>query len=74
MHIKKGDSVIVLAGKDKGKSGKVLRAFPSENKVLVGGINMKKTHQKPKKSGAKGETIEKSFPIHASNVKLESSK
>jgi len=71
MHIKKGDNVIVLTGKDKGKSGKVLRALPREDKVLVEGINLKKVHERAKKSGAKGEIIEKAFPLHASNVKLE---
>ncbi|MEX0919167.1 MAG: 50S ribosomal protein L24 [Parcubacteria group bacterium] len=70
MHVKKGDNVIVTVGKDKGKSGKILRTLPREDKVLVEGLNTKKVHQKPKKSGAKGETIEKSFPIHASNVRL----
>jgi large subunit ribosomal protein L24 len=69
MHVKKGDSVIVLSGKDKGKSGKILRAFPKENAVLVEGVNIKKVHQKRKAGGKKGEIIEKAFPIHASNVK-----
>lgn len=71
MHVKKGDNVIVLAGKDKGKSGKILRAIPKENQVLVEGVNMKKVHQKPKKSGNKGSVIEKNFPIHVSNVKKQ---
>ncbi len=71
MHVKKGDNVIVLAGKDKGKVGKIVRAFPKEDKVLVEGVNAKKVHQKPKKSGEKGATIEKNFPIHVSNVKLK---
>ncbi|MEK7135430.1 MAG: 50S ribosomal protein L24 [Patescibacteria group bacterium] len=70
MHVKKGDNIIVLAGKDKGKSGKILRALPSENKVLVEGVNMKKVHERSKKGKGKGQIIEKSFPIHVSNVKL----
>lgn len=70
MHVKKGDSVIVLSGKDKGKSGKILRAFPKETRVLVEGINIKKVHQKRKAGGKKGEVVEKAFPIHASNVKV----
>ena len=70
MHVKKGDNVIVLAGKDKGKTGKILKAFPKEDKVLVEGVNAKKIHQRPKKSGQKGSIIEKNFPIHVSNVKL----
>lgn len=70
MKIKKGDNVIVLAGKDKGKSGKVVRALPKDDRVLVEGVNVKKVHQRAKASGKKGEIIEKNFPIHVSNVKL----
>lgn len=70
MHVKKGDNVIVLAGKDKGKTGKILRAFPREEKVLVEGVNIKSVHERAKKSGGKGMIVEKSFPIHVSNVKL----
>ncbi|MFZ2484794.1 MAG: 50S ribosomal protein L24 [Minisyncoccia bacterium] len=70
MHVKKGDNIIVLAGKDKGKTGKILRALPKEDQVLVEGVNIKKVHERAKKSGAKGTIIEKSFPIHVSNVKL----
>ncbi|MEK7227602.1 MAG: 50S ribosomal protein L24 [Patescibacteria group bacterium] len=68
MHVKKNDTVLILAGKDKGKTGKILRAFPKENLVLVEGVNLKKVHQRPK-SGKKGSIIEKNFPIHASNVR-----
>ena len=68
MKIKKGDNVIVIAGKDKGKTGKVISAFPKENTVLVEGINISKKHQKAKKSGAKGQIIDKIMPINASNV------
>lgn len=74
MKIKKGDNVIVLTGKDKGKSGKVVRAFPREDRVLVEGVNIKKVHEKPKKKGAKGQIVEKAYPIHVSNVKKHSSK
>lgn len=70
MHVKKGDNVIVLAGKDKGKKGKILKAFPRFDEVLVEGVNIKKVHERAKKSGTKGSVIEKSFPIHVSNVKL----
>jgi len=70
MHVKKNDNVIVLAGKDKGKTGKILRALPKEDKVLIEGINVKKVHEHAKKKGGKGGIIEKSFPIHVSNVKL----
>ena len=70
MHVKKGDNIIVLTGKDKGKIGKILKAFPKKNSVLVEGVNLKKVHQRAKKSGSKGTIIEKNFPIHVSNVKL----
>ncbi|MEK7461847.1 MAG: 50S ribosomal protein L24 [Patescibacteria group bacterium] len=71
MHVKKGDNVIVLAGKDKGKTGKILKAFPRENQVLIEGVNVKKVHERARKSGAKGTIIEKNFPIHVSNVKIQ---
>ena len=70
MHVKKNDIVKVLTGKDKGKVGKILRAFPKLNLVLVEGVNIKKVHERSKKSGAKGTVIEKNFPIHVSNVKI----
>lgn len=70
MHIKKDDKVIVLTGKDKGKTGTVTKAFPKEGKVIVSGINVLKVHQKPRKSGEKGQIIDKTMPINASNVKL----
>jgi len=69
MHIKKDDKVIVLTGKDKGKSGTITKAFPKENKVIVSGINILKTHQKPRRSGEKGQIVDKTMPINASNVK-----
>ena len=71
MHVKKIDIVIVLKGKDKGKSGKILRALPKEDAVLVEGLNIKKVHQRAKKSGEKGQVVDKSFPIHVSNVALK---
>jgi large subunit ribosomal protein L24 len=70
MHVKKGDNVVILAGKDKGKTGKILRSLPREDKVLVEGVNSKKVHRRGRKAGEKGETIEKNFPVHVSNVKL----
>ncbi len=70
MNIKKNDTVYIRSGKDKGKTGKVLRALPKEMKVLVEGVNIKKSHQKGRKSGDKGQIIEKSYPIPASSVSL----
>ncbi len=68
MHIKKGDKVKVLSGKDKGKTGVVSKAMPKENKVIVAGVHVSKVHQKPRKSGEKGQIIEKAMPIHVSNL------
>jgi large subunit ribosomal protein L24 len=70
MHIKKDDNVIVLTGKDKNKKGTVIKALPKENKVIVSGVNILKKHSKPRKSGQKGQIIEKTMPIDVSNVKL----
>ena len=69
MKIKKGDNVKVITGKDKGKSGKIVRVLVKENKVIVEGLNMMKKHQRPRKSGEKGSMINMAMPIHASNVK-----
>ena len=70
MKIKKGDNIIVIAGKDKGKNGKVVKAFPKENLILVEGVNVVKKHQRPTKSGAKGQVVEKAMPINVSNVMI----
>ncbi len=69
MKLKKGDNVIVITGKDKGKKGKILKVMPKEDRVLVEGVNIKKKHKKPTRD-AKGQTIEVSFPVTASNVML----
>ena len=71
MKIKKGDKVRVISGKDKGKSGVVLRAFPRENAVLVEGVALYKRHMKGS-TGKVGRIIEKSRPINVSNVALVS--
>lgn len=69
MKIKKGDSVIVLTGKDKGKKGEVLRAIPTESRVVVSGVNVVKKHTKPTQFAA-GGIEEKELSIHISNVAL----
>ncbi|OHA93345.1 MAG: 50S ribosomal protein L24 [Candidatus Zambryskibacteria bacterium RIFCSPLOWO2_02_FULL_39_26] len=69
MHVKKDDKVIVLTGKDKSKTGLVIKALPKENKVIVSGVNVLKVHKKPRKSGEKGQIIDKTMPIHVSNVR-----
>ena len=61
---------MVLAGKDRGKSGTVLRAFPKKDRVLVEGIAIVKKHQKARRSGSLGQIIEKPMPIHISNLSL----
>ncbi len=68
MNIKKGDTVVVITGKDKGKSGKVLEVFPKQNKVLVENINIVSRHTKPKSAQEKGGIIKKPAPINASNI------
>ncbi len=70
MKLKKGDNVIVIAGKDKGKKGKIVRVLPAENKIVVEGLNISKKHQRPRKSGEKGQVIKMAMPIHASNVMI----
>jgi large subunit ribosomal protein L24 len=69
MKLKKGDNVKIITGKDKGKSGKIVRVLVKENKIIVDGLNMMKKHQRPRKSGEKGTMINIAMPIHASNVK-----
>jgi len=70
MKIKKGDNVIVIAGANKGKKGKVIKALPLLNKVIVDGVNMrKKAHKSTNTGGDRSEIIEKAMPIDVSNVK-----
>lgn len=70
LHVKKDDKVVVITGKDKGKKGRVIAAFPRENRVLVEGVNMVKRHTKPSQANPQGGIINKEAPIHASNVML----
>ncbi|MFH1181067.1 MAG: 50S ribosomal protein L24 [bacterium] len=70
MRIKKGDTVLIISGKDRTRKGKILKAFPKEKRVLVEGINLRKKHQRPKKSGEKGQVIELPGTISVSSVKL----
>jgi large subunit ribosomal protein L24 len=71
LHIKKGDTVVVLSGNEKGKTGKVTKAFPKTGMVLVEGVGMRKKHQKARREGQHGQIIDKQFPIQASNVGLK---
>jgi len=70
MKLKKGDNIIVLAGKDKGKKGKIIRSMPKLDKVIIEGINVSKKHQRPRRSNEKGSVVDTAMPIHVSNVKL----
>ncbi|GAA0304443.1 large subunit ribosomal protein L24 [Gracilibacillus halotolerans] len=68
MHVKKGDKVQVIAGKDKGKQGNILAVFPKKDRVLVEGINMVKKHAKPSQENPQGGILNQEASIHVSNV------
>ena len=68
MKIKKGDNVVVISGKDKGKEGTVSRVMPRSNQLLVDGINVVKKHQKPSGKNQRGGVIDRDMPLDASNV------
>ena len=70
MKLKKGDKVIVIAGKSKGQEGSIVRVLPSDDLVVVDGINMVKKHRKPSQQNRKGQIIEKVMALHVSNVQL----
>lgn len=70
MKIRKGDTVKVIAGKDKGKTGSVIATLSEKDQVVVEEVNIVKRHQKNKRSRSQGQIIEKSMPIHVSNVSL----
>lgn len=70
MHVRSKDQVVVIAGDDKGKQGKILAAFPKENRVTVEGVAMVKKHQKSRQQGEPGGIITKESPINVSNVML----
>ncbi|SEU01105.1 large subunit ribosomal protein L24 [Salinibacillus kushneri] len=68
MHVKKGDKVMVISGKDKGKQGTVLEAFPKKDRVLVEGVNLVKKHAKPSQDNPQGGILTQEAAIHVSNV------
>ena len=68
MRVKKDDTVVVIAGKDKGKTGKVVKVFPKTNKVIVEGVNVVTKHQKPSAINPQGGIVNKEASIHISNV------
>jgi len=74
MHVKSGDTVQVISGKDKGKVGEIIRALPQESKVIVKGVNIKTKHVKPTQEGESGRIVTQEYPIDSSNVMLYSTK
>jgi large subunit ribosomal protein L24 len=68
MKLKKGDTVVVIAGKDKGVEGEIIRVLPKENKVIVSGVNIAKRHRKARSQRDKAGIIDKDMPMDASNV------
>ncbi|NET31820.1 MAG: 50S ribosomal protein L24 [Cyanothece sp. SIO1E1] len=74
MHVKKGDTVQLIAGKEKGKVGEVLQTFPKLSKVIVKGVNIQTKHVKPQQEGESGQITTNEAPIHSSNVMLYSDK
>lgn len=70
MEIKSGDTVLIIAGKDKDKNGKVLEVFPKDNRIIVEGLNIVRKHVRPKKEGEKGQRVEVPRSIDISNVKI----
>jgi large subunit ribosomal protein L24 len=68
--IKKGDRVVILAGKDKGKTGEVIRAIPKDMKVVVSGVNVHARHRKPSQTSPQGGIERKEAPLHVSNVAI----
>ncbi len=70
MKVRKGDTVIVIAGNDKGKTGSIKLVDPAAGRVVVEGVNLRWKHRKPTQKDPKGERLQLEFPIHASNVML----
>ena len=68
MHVRKGETVIVIAGNDKGRTGTIQRVYTAENRVLVEGVNLRWKHKRPTKDKPKGERVQEACSIHASNV------
>lgn len=70
MHIRTGDNIIMLSGKDRGKTGKILRVLAKSGKAVVESLNLIKRHQRPKKQGQKGEIVSRPRPVDISDVML----
>ncbi len=74
MHVKAGDTVQIIAGKDKGKIGEIVKSFPKLSQVIVKGVNIKTKHVKPQQEGESGRIVNLEYPIHSSNVMIYSTK
>lgn len=74
LHVKKGDTVQVISGSDKGKVGEVLQTLPKTSKIVVKGVNIRTKHVKPQQEGESGQIVSSEAPIHSSNVMLYSEK
>ncbi|MBE9108465.1 50S ribosomal protein L24 [Nodosilinea sp. LEGE 07298] len=74
MHVRKGDTVQVIAGRDRGKVGEVLTVIPKTSQVVVEGVNIRTKHVKPQQEGESGQIVTQEAPIHSSNVMLYSEK
>jgi large subunit ribosomal protein L24 len=70
LHVKKDDMVMIIAGKEKGKSGKISRIFPEKSRLVVDGLNVVKRHTRPSRNNQEGGIVEKEAPLNASNVQL----
>ncbi len=70
LHVKKGDTVLIISGKDKGRTAKILKSLVKDKQILVEGINLKKKHVKPKRDGEKGQVVSMAMPVDVSNVKF----
>jgi len=70
MKIKKGDNVLIIAGKDKGRTGKILKAFPKDAGVLIEGMNLRKKHVRAKRQGEKGQVVDVPAVMDVSNIKI----
>jgi len=69
MHIKTGDAVVILSGDDKGKTGKVVKAFPAKGTIVVEGVNVVKKHERARREGQKGQLVERAMPFDASKAR-----
>lgn len=74
MHVRKGDTVQIISGREKGKIGEILESLPKQSKVIVKGVNIKTKHVKPRQEGESGQVKTFEAPIHSSNVMVYSTK